>query len=136
MSTLPLAIMLWVDDERPAPPGWIHARSFTEAIKLFQTGVIVTAISLDHDLGEEELVDPQVWTDYTFEDRELVHPTGYHLALWMLMHGRVPPEVYVHSANPVGREAIRRRRVPRRNSYPRLGRLLLITRHLPRPRSN
>lgn len=44
-------VKLWLDDVRPAPPGWTHVRSVNEALALLATGT-VTAASLDHDLGE------------------------------------------------------------------------------------
>jgi hypothetical protein len=44
---------VWLDDLRPAPEGWAHALTQAEAIGLLESGD-VTAISLDHDLGEPE----------------------------------------------------------------------------------
>ena len=93
-------IKLWVDDVRDAPDeSWMVARNFDVAIFwLAQRGVSV--VSLDHDLGEEK--------------------TGYDIACamerWMVEGDYDPPEIRIHSANPVGRgnmlravEAIERR---------------------------
>ncbi len=79
---------VWLDDARQEPPGWIRVYWPAEAIALLATGS-VTVISLDHDLGDDGI------------------GTGYDVARWLeeqvVMHGFTPPEVRVHSANPVGR---------------------------------
>lgn len=86
MSTL----SLWLDDVRPAPPGWVHARSVNEAISIVKhhTGHGWLEASLDHDLG-----------DYEHDGGD-----GFRFVLWMAEHNRWP--IYppaVHSVNPVGR---------------------------------
>lgn len=43
---------LWLDDERPAPAGWVHVRTASTAIELLAAGG-VTEVSLDHDLGPQ-----------------------------------------------------------------------------------
>lgn len=85
---------LFVDDVRPRPTEngpWLICRDGQEAIEfidLFWDNLDL--ISLDHDLGEG--------------------PTGYDVAKWMeeqvLVHGRKPIQIEVHSANPVGRDNI------------------------------
>lgn len=42
--------MLWLDDNRPAPEGWVWCRSVNEAIAVASRDA-VTHMSLDHDLG-------------------------------------------------------------------------------------
>lgn len=85
---------VWLDDLRPAPEGWTHARTQAEAIALLEAGG-VKAISLDHDLGEP---DAEVGS-------------GYGVACWIEEHAAVgelaPLEWAIHSANPVGRERMR-----------------------------
>ncbi len=81
---------LWVDDLRPAPPGWDWAKTYHEAIARLQEKAY-TELSLDHDLG-------------CFEDgREY---TGYDILVWLEARQAagepVPPLIHVHSANPVG----------------------------------
>lgn len=85
---------IFLDDERE--PNWVYdpyiyeefakdwtvVRSVEEAIKLLTTEV-VTAISLDHDLGYQV-------------------PTGYDLCKWMTANAKWPEDVSFHSANPVG----------------------------------
>lgn len=59
-----------------------------EAITLLKQN-IVTEISLDHDLGDDE------------------HGTGYDVLLWIeeavFTQGFIPPIIYVHSANTSAR---------------------------------
>jgi len=76
---------LWLDDIRPAPPGWEWVKTVKEAQELLLTGT-VTEASLDHDLGDDEKFG-----------------TGYKLVCWMEETGIWPTEsTKVHSANPVG----------------------------------
>lgn len=86
---------VWLDDIRPAPKGWVWAKSADEMINLiegcrfgFST---IDEASFDHDLGEDV-------------------PTGYDVlkliekaaaqGVWAF----VPKKMHVHSANPVGRK--------------------------------
>lgn len=84
---------IWLDDERPAPPGWRHETSPSAVIDLIALG-FVSEVSLDHDLGEE------------------IVGTGYDVLRWIesrvyaaMNHG-VPlefevPKISLHTANPV-----------------------------------
>ncbi len=79
-------VMLWIDDERPAPESWLWVKSSGAAIKVLSTGR-VTEVSFDHDLGGDD--------------------TAYMVASWCeemasrdLLKGF---KWNVHSANPVGR---------------------------------
>jgi len=54
---------LWLDDVRPAPPGWLWVYTVDEAIGVIMQGGI-TEISLDNDLGATE-------------------PEGYKVADWI-----------------------------------------------------
>lgn len=82
-------IKVYLDDERPTPDGWVHARWPEDAIALLQTGN-VSHISLDHDLGDDE------------------HGTGNDVVLWIeeavATSGFMPPVITVHSANSSARE--------------------------------
>lgn len=83
---------VWLDDVRPAPAGWIHVLTVTEAIELLLTDQI-TEISLDHDLG----------------DYESAGGSGIKVIDWLAEFGHWPPDgVHIHSANPVGRESMQR----------------------------
>ena len=78
---------LWLDDVRPAPPGWVWARTADEAARALATGRVQVA-SLDHDLGEGL-------------------PTGQDLVRWMAAAGAWPKyKPSIHSANPLGAAAM------------------------------
>ena len=112
---------LWLDDVRPAPDGWLWAKSVNEAIALVQVFErsyfcacdvaqyvkhhhelyreylrrmrvdSIEVISLDHDLG-----------DYASDGGD-----GIKLMDWLLeRHSLYPLEF--HSANPVGMENMKR----------------------------
>lgn len=75
---------VYLDDERETPSGWHRVYWPEEAIALLKQN-IVTEISLDHDLGDDE------------------HGTGYDVLLWIeeavFTQSFAPPSIYVHSAN-------------------------------------
>ncbi|QDK03001.1 hypothetical protein KNU71_gp116 [Streptomyces phage Braelyn] len=80
---------IWVDDERPKPDdSWTPMKNSTVAILLLKAlkrrGLVPRAISLDHDLGGDD--------------------TARAVVLWMCENEFWPTEVYVHTANPVGRD--------------------------------
>lgn len=96
---------LWVDDlrppldSRPSPrnpgetisDGWWWAKTSKAAIDWLSYRKVlypedVEAISLDHDLGGDDTTRPVV--------------------LWMCERDFWPDKVYVHTANPVGRDWI------------------------------
>jgi hypothetical protein len=58
-------IKVYLDDERPAPDGWVRVTTPAQAIALLETGE-VSHLSLDHDLGDDEGIG-----------------TGYDVVLWM-----------------------------------------------------
>lgn len=84
-----MATKLWLDDERPAPPDWVHCHTPTSAIALLQRGD-VDEISLDHDL---QLPEPE---------------NGYKVAAFIeeaAYNGDIPPLKWrIHSGNTVGRQ--------------------------------
>jgi hypothetical protein len=98
---------LWHDDIRPAPEGWVWARTNTEAKMHLRTGY-VEEISMDHDLGAQGL--PPVVTDQMTpeEFREYMtirgtgEETGLGLAQWMALQGCIPEKITIHSWNPTG----------------------------------
>jgi hypothetical protein len=80
---------IYLDDERETPEGWARVYRPNEAINLLKNGN-VEAISLDHDLGDDQ------------------KGTGYDVILWIeeavATSGFIPPRIVVHSANPPARE--------------------------------
>lgn len=94
---------LFVDDIRPAPEGWMQARTVTEAIRtLARFGNEITDISLDHDISIPVSVDGEY---RPFPSPETFQAVAYYmLAHW---HEDVypkedTPKVIIHTANPVG----------------------------------
>lgn len=79
---------MWVDDLRPAPEGWTWITSSAMAISQLYNyktiGARMEAMSLDHDLGGDD--------------------TTRSVVLWCCERNWWPDEVFVHTANPVGRE--------------------------------
>ena len=84
---------IYLDDVREAPAGWIRAFWPDEVIAHLQSGG-VTEVSLDHDLGDD------------------TRGTGYNVVLWIeeavVVNQFVPPKIFIHSANPVGRDRMLR----------------------------
>lgn len=88
-------LKLWLDDIRPSPEGYLHARSVIEAelyIRIAeQTGVPIEVIDCDHDLG---LYAPLGGDGIKLLDFLAERETFYPIAL--------------HTMNPVGRDNMRR----------------------------
>lgn len=101
---------LWLDDIRPAPPGWVHVRTDLEAREYLKRGDVEQA-SLDHDLGACQVCrgddSDEAWLARTgFQSMPNCEHfgTGYTLVCWMEETGYWPlVKPLVHSANPVGR---------------------------------
>lgn len=81
-------VRLWLDDERPAPVGWIRCRWPNEVVWVLKN-YKVSEVSLDHDLGDD------------------ARGTGYDVLVWLeqavALDGFRPPTLHVHSANPAAR---------------------------------
>ena len=84
---------IYLDDERPTPPGWTRAYWPEEVVAFLLTGE-VEEVSLDHDLGDD------------------AHGTGNDVILWIeeavFCRGFKPPHIRVHSANTSAREKMMR----------------------------
>jgi hypothetical protein len=102
---------LYLDDIRtPVGDHWIVARNYNEfvdAVKLHGLGSF-EVISLDHDLGEEAMVEyyTNVKNNYQLDYKNIEEKTGYDAAKFLVsesMNTSIPlPQIYVHSANPIG----------------------------------
>lgn len=82
-------VCLYLDDERPCPPGWTLAKTAAEAINIL-CGGRVTHVSLDHDLGPAEA------------------GTGYDVMVWLEEQAHTNPafevpSISIHTANPGAR---------------------------------
>ncbi|WP_338000106.1 MULTISPECIES: cyclic-phosphate processing receiver domain-containing protein [unclassified Aliivibrio] len=81
---------VYLDDCRPTPSGWTRTYTPQQTIDILRTHN-VTALSLDHDLGDDEGIG-----------------TGYTVLLWIeehvVIHGYEPPSIIsIHSSNPSAR---------------------------------
>ena len=108
-------IKLYLDDIRtPVDDSWVVVRSYDELvfhIRLHTLGSY-EVISLDHDLGEDiakEKVASGISKRQARAEKKL-SKTGYDAAKWLViesMTSKIPlPQIYCHSANPVGAENI------------------------------
>jgi hypothetical protein len=123
-------IRIYLDDVRtpkPDPAGgdWIVVRSYQEFVdKVKEIGLDnIHMISLDHDLGDSAMSEyfNNVSPNYTLDYNNIKEKTGYDCAKWLVnyFYDLYPdelgtsrlrkiglqikfPQVYVHSANPIG----------------------------------
>jgi hypothetical protein len=96
-------LRVWLDDSRPAPPGWLRLGTVTSVQRLLDAN-LVQELSLDHDLGWcPECVQQGEHLKHT-DKRHCPHmATGYDLVRWMADHDVwpvLPPTV--HSGNLEG----------------------------------
>lgn len=86
---------IWLDDLRPAPPGYATAKSVNKAIEMIKKaeagGIGVEVLDLDHDLG-----------DYCCDGGDAIK-----LLDWLVERSTFYP-VKLHTANPVGRANMER----------------------------
>jgi len=84
-------LKLWLDDKRPAPPGWALAQSYQDAIDLIREhGPEITEVSLDHDLCDAH-------SDGDFSDGE----TGCDVLEFLLDSG-LKPRIEFHTMSAAG----------------------------------
>ncbi|WP_123040649.1 cyclic-phosphate processing receiver domain-containing protein [Cohnella candidum] len=76
-------IHVYLDDLRPCPPGFVLARSAEECLLLLAESE-VGILSLDYELGYGQ-------------------PNGAAVVKGIIVSGKYPKEVYVHSSSPMGR---------------------------------
>lgn len=115
-------LKLYLDDVRPAPEGWVLAKSVADACARILLNEDTFEVSLDFDLGMindhcETCNDvgwgrPKGHPDYCVDctHRILEHdesaPTGIELIHWFDKTGIMPTDIWLHTANPVGRKAM------------------------------
>mgnify|MGYP003645528118 CR=1 FL=1 len=124
--------LLWLDDlrnpyldeEKKLPKtkrnwniNWVlNYEQFVKWIELFG---LPNAISFDHDLAEEHYTPEYFWNDYEeskkFQDwksKTYQEKTGMDCAKWLvhycLNNNKVLPKIFIHSANPVGADNIKK----------------------------
>lgn len=109
-----MSVHLWLDDLRPAPAGWTHAKTVAEAQALLEHEDVDMA-SLDHDLGAcDQCMGGRSVGEWMAEWAYQSMPhcdhagTGYTLVCWMRDTGLKPRQKpFVHSANPDGARRMR-----------------------------
>ena len=96
----------WVD----GIPQWEIVRSYDEFVKHIQLNGLdaYEVISLDHDLGDSAMNEyyNNVHPNYTLDYSNIKEKTGMDCAKWLVaesMTKGIPlPQIYTHSANPIG----------------------------------
>ncbi len=104
-------LRLYLDDVRtPVGYDWVVVRNYDELLaKVRLVGLEnFEVISLDHDLGEGAMEEyyTNVKNNYELNYNNIIEKTGYDVAKWLVaesMSKNIPlPQIYVHSANPIG----------------------------------
>jgi hypothetical protein len=103
---------LYLDDVRtPLSDDWIIARNYEEFVSIIKFHGLENfeIISLDHDLGEQSMIEyyTNVKNNYMLDYNNIVdEKTGYDCCKFLVsesMSKNIPlPQIYVHSANPIG----------------------------------
>lgn len=103
---------LYLDDVRtPTGKDWIIARNYTQFVSIIRLEGLLSfeVISLDHDLGEQSMIEyyTNVKKNYELNYENIINEkTGYDCCKFLVsesMSKKVPlPQIYVHSANPIG----------------------------------
>jgi hypothetical protein len=93
-------LRVWLDDlleDRAAPRGWIHVTTAPAAIALLESGQVVE-LSLDHDLGDDELAGKGIHVVDHIAESQIVDGRD----LW-------PRDgITLHTANAAGRDQMAR----------------------------
>jgi hypothetical protein len=105
-------ISLYLDDMRtPVDDSWQIVRSYNELVSHIRLNGLENyeMITLDHDLGEQAIDEfynnalPNYKLNY---DNIVNEKTGLDCAKWLVAESMVKniplPQIYVHSANPIG----------------------------------
>lgn len=93
---------LWIDDCRPAPPGycWVKSVNKTKAV------IIEYSDKLDFDMNRVDMIE---LIDIDYDAGDYASDGGDYIKLldWLEETGRNYP-IHIHSQNPVGVENMRR----------------------------
>jgi hypothetical protein len=102
---------LYLDDVRiPTEGEWEVVKNYDEFVAHIRLNGLENyeVISLDHDLGESAMIEYYTNTKPNFEldYKRIEEKTGYDCAKWLVSESiakSIPlPQIYVHSANPIG----------------------------------
>ncbi len=104
-------IWLYLDDVRvPKDERWELVKSYDEFVAHIKMNGLDSyeVISLDHDLGDSAMAEyfNNVHPNYTLDYSNIQEKTGMDCAKFLVaesMTSHIPlPQIYVHSANPIG----------------------------------
>jgi len=104
-------IRLYLDDVRtPKNDDWQVVRSYDEFVAHIKLNGLdaYEVISLDHDLGDSAMNEyyNNVHPNYTLDYNNISEKTGLDCAKWLVAEsmtkGIQMPQIYTHSANPIG----------------------------------
>jgi hypothetical protein len=104
-------IRLYLDDVRtPKDADWKVVKSYDELVAHIKMNGLENyeVISLDHDLGDTAMNEyyNNVHPNYTLDYNNITEKTGLDCAKFLVaesMNTKIPlPQIYVHSANPIG----------------------------------
>ena len=108
-------IWIYLDDVRTPVQDtldkmWHVVRNYEEFVaKVTEVGLDnIEVISLDHDLGDSAMMEfyRNVSPNYTLDYSNITEKTGMDCAKWLVNQSIetsiVLPQIYTHSANPVG----------------------------------
>ena len=102
---------IYLDDVRtPESEDWIVVRDYNEFVGTVTLIGLenIEVISLDHDLGDTAMSEyySNVQENYFLDYNNITEKTGYDACKFLVSHslttGIPLPQVYVHSANPIG----------------------------------
>jgi hypothetical protein len=108
-------VWIYLDDVRtPVSEGldpiWTVVRNYDEFVAKVEEISLenIEVISLDHDLGDSAMLEfyRNVSPNYILDYNNITEKTGMDCAKWLVNHsiekGIPLPQVYTHSANPIG----------------------------------
>jgi hypothetical protein len=123
-----MTVKIFLDDRRATPLGWTRCYWPDHVIQWLESEP-VEVVSLDYDLGDKE----------TAEREGRPERTGYDVLAWieeqLVLHGRQPPKLTIHSDNPAGIDRMRRAIESIQKRYENLDNMLESRRLLPKVRS-
>jgi hypothetical protein len=104
-------LRLYLDDIRtPVDADWIVVRNYDEFITKINLHGLESfdVISLDHDLGDGAMIEyyTNVRNNYSLDYSNIEEKTGMDCCRFLvcesILKGIPLPQIYVHSANPIG----------------------------------
>jgi hypothetical protein len=104
-------VRIYLDDVRtPIDNDWVVVRNYEEFVDaITKHGLTnIDVISLDHDLGDLAMNEyhTNVKTNFTLDYSNIDEKTGMDCCKFLVEHSldteQPLPQVYVHSANPIG----------------------------------